>query len=178
MSYQGNRVYGYYNARCGLGPAYFVDYLKGNACRPSLEYYYKLYLDDGADAYTSTQITTDNSSYAGIVNTYSTSSDYTTFNTANLFTFNGIKNPSATIEGGITIPSTYYEIITLQTEPYNTNIIEGSVNYIDESSSLETSVPVLNVNVSVAKGIFEGYSKMTLYLDNTDPRYTRKVIIS
>jgi len=178
MSNQANRIYGYYNARCNLGPEYFIPYVKGYACRPPLEYYYKLYLDNGDHAYTSTSKTTSSGAYAGIVNTYSITPDYKTFITSNLFTFNGIKNPSGTIEPGVTIPSTYYEVAALQTEPFNINIIEGTVNYIDESSSLETSVPELNVNVTIAKGIFEGYTNMTIYLNNQDTRYIRKVVIS
>lgn len=178
MSNQANRIYGYYNARCNLGPEYFIPYLKGYACRPPLEYYYKLYLDTGDPAFTSSERTSPTGAYAGITNLYSTSKDYTTFNTDNLFTFNGLRNPSGTIEQGVTIPATYQETIILQVYPYETNTIEGVVNYIDNSSGFQTSIPILNTNVVIAKGIFEGYTNMTLYLDNQDSRATRKVVIS
>jgi len=177
MSNQANRIYGYYNARCNLGPEYFIPYLKGYACRPPLEYYYKLYLNSGDPAYTASERTSPTGAYAGIVNLYTTSKDYTTFNTDNLITFEGVRNPAGTIEPGVTIPATYHETMVLQVYPYETNIIEGTANYLDSASNLPTSIPLLNFNVTVAKGIFEGYTNLTLYLNNQGS-YTRKVVIS
>ena len=44
MSNQGNRVYSYYNSRCGLGPQYFVDYLRGDL-DPQKKKFYIIIID-------------------------------------------------------------------------------------------------------------------------------------
>lgn len=178
MSNQANRIYSYYNARCGLGPEYFIDYLKGTACRKPLELYYKLYLDNNqiTPTFSLTQIQTNNLSHAGMITLFGTNQDYTNF-TEDLFIFNGIRNPGKNITTGITIPPTYYETITIQSKPYETNIIEGVCNYVDTANTPETSIDFLEYNVTTATGIFKDYTKMSLYLNNTN-MYTRKIVIS
>ena len=178
MSRQDSRVYKHYNRTCGLGPAYFKKYLEGTACLPTLEYYYKLYEPDGTTpVYSLTQNSTNNGSYSGIATLFGTNKDYTQFNTNQLFTFLGTKNPSKTISAGVTIPSVYYEVIRLQVEPFSINDIEGVVKYLDESDNKETSVDKIELDITVAEGIFNGYTKMTIFINNNVPDHIRKVII-
>lgn len=176
---QANRIYNYYSQTCGLGPEYFKDYLIGTACRPPLEFYYKLYEQDGeTPVYSFTQHTTDNGLYSGIVTLFGTNKNYKTFNTNELFSFLGTKIPSKTIATGVNIPSVYHEVINLQVEPFDDNSIVGTSKYFDESTELETTKKIIEYSVTIATGIFNGYNKITLFTNNDDPQYTRKVVIS
>jgi len=193
MSNQANRVYSFYNATCGLGPEYFVDYLKGNVCpQRQMVLYYRLTVSpsDSTNNSSNTDFVTDPAGtgiYRGIENRFMVESDFVTYN-KNMLTFIGYrtpKNPAFNSNPTIQVPDLYNETININIEPYENNFIQASANYIDEGSGFETSVPYVDYTVSAASGVFAGFKNIRIifYNNGNPPGFTglgkvRKVIIT
>jgi len=191
MSNQANRVYSYYNAKCGLGPQYFIDYLQGNVC-PQKEFigYYRLSISptDSTDNDSQVNFVTDPSdpgTYRGISNRYMTESDYQTYN-KNILTIVGYRTPSNTsLPESIRVPSLYNETVSINVEPYGVNFIQATANYIDPGSGFETTLPFVDYKVSIATGIFANLTnfRIIFYNDGNPPGYSglgqvRKIVIT
>jgi hypothetical protein len=179
MSNQANRIYGFYNARCGLGPQYFVDYLQGNVCpQRKMVLYYRLTgsPNNANDNASRTKFVTDpsqNTVYRGISNRYMTESDFISYNT-NIITFVGSRTPeNQNLPEEQRVPDIYNETVNISVEPYETNYIQASANYLDTGSGFETERQFVNYGVTTASGIFKGFTniRINFYNNGNPPGY-------
>ncbi len=189
MSNQGNRVYSYYNSRCGLGPQYFIDYLKGDVCpQRKMILYYRLCVSetDSSDNASRTKFVTDpsdNTIYRGISNRYMTESDYKTYNT-NILTFVGSRTPpnSSIPLPATSVPPIYNETININIVPYDSNYIQATANYLDPGSGFETTIPYVDYKVTTASGVFSGFTNVRVEFfngnENDITQAVRKVTIT
>lgn len=171
MSNQGNRVYGFYNSRCGLGPQYFVDYLRGDVCpQRKMTLYYRLSVapDNSQDNASRTKFVTDPSAntYRGISNRYMTESDYTTYNT-NILSFIGYRTPKNTsLSSPVQVPDIYNETLNISIQPYEKNFIQAVADYLDTGTTFETTIPYVDYKVTTASGVFSGFTNVRVEFFN------------
>ncbi len=175
MSYQANRVYGFYNATCGLGPNYFIDYLRGDVCpQKKIVLYYRITVspEDDSDNASRTNFVTDPAidTYRGIENRYMTEKNFIDYNT-NIISFVGSRTPSnESLPSYAKVPPIYNETININIQPYETNYIQASANYLDTGSGFETTVPFVNYTVTAASGIFKGFTNLKIdFFNNGNP---------
>jgi hypothetical protein len=180
MSNQANRIYSYYSATCGLGPQYFVKYLQGDVCpQRKMVLYYRLTISptDISDNASRTTFVTDPSApdiYRGISNRYMTERNFIDYNT-NILTFVGSRTPknptlTPTLPPNLQVPDIYNETVNISIEPYESNYIQASANYLDDGSTFETTVSSVNYTVTAASGIFEGFTNVKIdYFNNGNP---------
>jgi hypothetical protein len=170
------RVYSFYNQTCGLGPSNFNNWLDGKVC-PSkkMTLYYRLSTEpvhDISSNSSNTNFVTDPSinTYRGISNRYMTNSDFTTYNT-NILTFIGYRTPSnELLIPEMRVPDMYNETISINIEPYQDNFIQATANYIDTGTGLATTNPFIDYKVSIATGIFNGFTNMRInFYNNGNP---------
>ena len=181
MSNQGNRIYGFYNSRCGLGPEYFIPYLRGEVCpQKKMVLYYRLTIDPNneTDNSSRTIFVTDPSAntYRGISNRYMVDSDYETYNT-NILTVSGYRTPkNETLPLEIQVPDIYNETFNISIPPYKTNYIQAVADYIDPGSGFETTIPYVNYTVTGASGVFSGFTNMRIdfYNKGNPPGYANQ----
>ena len=179
MSGNISRVYAYYNQSCGLGPQYFNNWVNGTIC-PSrkMTMYYRLSTEPGYDASgnaSSTDFVTVPvvNTYRGIENRYMTESDYQTYN-SNIITFIGYRTPAnPTLPSNMQVPDIYNETVSINMQPYNDNFIQATANYLDTGTGFATTVPFIDYKVSIASGIFSGFTNMRInfYNDGNPPGY-------
>ena len=172
MSNQDNRVFSYYNSRFGLGPQYFVDYLRGDLDpQKKIILYYRLTVSptDASDNATRTNFDTTPiiNTYRGISNRYMTESDYTTYN-KNILTFVGYRTPANnTIPYPATsVPPIYNETININIEPYDSNYIQATANYLDLGSGFATTISFVDYKVTTASGVFRGFTNVRVEFFN------------
>ena len=176
MSNQGARIYSYYNATCGLGPQYFVKYLQGDVCpQRKMVLYYRITVSptDISDNASRTKFDTTPSApdiYRGISNRYMTERNFIDYNT-NILTFVGSRTPkNPTLPSNLQVPDIYNETVNISIEPYESNYIQASANYLDDGSGFETTVSSVNYTVTAASGIFEGFTNVKIdFFNNGDP---------
>lgn len=181
MSNQANRVYSFYNSRCGLGPQYFVDYLRGDVCpQRKIVLYYRLTIspDNEGDNSSRTNFVTDPTAdtYRGISNRYMVDSNYITYNN-NLLTVSGYRTPRNTsLPLELQVPDIYNETFNISILPYETNYIQAVADYLDPGTSFETTIPYVNYKVTAASGVFSGFTNMRIdfYNNGNPPGYTNQ----
>lgn len=139
--------------------------------------YYRLSIepDDERSNSSETNFLTDPviNTYRGITNCYMTESNYETYN-KNILTFIGYRTPAnATLPPNIRVPDLYNETVSINVEPYNDNFIQATANYIDEGTGFATTVPFIDYKVSMASGIFNGFTniRVNFYNDGKPPGY-------
>lgn len=86
-------------------------------------------------------------------------------NTTDIITFEGIRTPG---DKSLNLPNLYNERVNIISKSYQENFIEGVANYIDPGLGFETEIESITYNVTTATGKFEGYTKITIYIDNTN----------
>lgn len=177
MSNQANRIYGYYNARCGLGPQYFVDYLQGNVCpQRKMLLYYRLDISPINENDNSSRTTFDTTPseptiYRGISNRFMTESNFLDYNT-NIITFVGSRTPKNTDLPAVNlqVPDIYNETISISIAPYDSNFIQATANYLDPGSGFETQRQFVDYGVTTASGVFKGFTNLRItFYNNGDP---------
>jgi len=175
MSHQGNRVYGFYNSQCGLGPEYFIPYLKGEVCpQKKIELYYRFSISPSDPTINAslTDFVTDPviGTYRGIANLYMTESDYVTYN-QNILSVVAYRTPKNTsLPANLQVPDIYNETYNINIPPYDQNYIQAVANYLDPGSSAQTEISSLNLGVTAAGGIFKGFTNMRIdYYNNGNP---------
>jgi len=138
--------------------------------------YYRLSIkpdDDRSNSSKTEFLTRIISTYRGLTNCYMTESDFQTYN-KNILTITGYRTPAnATVPSNIRVPDMYNETICINVEPYNDNFIQATANYIDTGTGFETMVPFIDYKVSIASGIFNGFTNMRInfYNDGNPPGY-------
>lgn len=148
-----------------------------SSCRPKIRMYYRTNIspeDPKVNASESRFVTVPEIDvYRGIQNRFMTKKDWTTY-TKNIITFVSMRTPGTTFTTDtqtLNIPNLYNETVSINVEPYDKNYIQGTANYVDNSTGFETTIPFVDYPVSSASGIFKGYKNIRIifYPPNTPP---------
>lgn len=163
MAGSGNRVYGFYNKTCSLGPQYFGDYLNGKVCpTKTMTLYYRLTVSntDPTPNRSSTDFVTIPviDTYRGVGNRYMVDSDFVTYNT-NIITFVGIRTPGNSIFD----KNMYNETVCINV---GSSFIQAVSNYVDNNNTFETITPSIEYAITGKTGIFTDYNKFVINFYN------------
>jgi hypothetical protein len=102
-----------------------------------------------------------------------TESDFISYNT-NIITFVGSRTPeNQNLPEEQRVPDIYNETVNISVEPYETNYIQASANYLDTGSGFETERQFVNYGVTTASGIFKGFTniRINFYNNGNPPGY-------
>jgi hypothetical protein len=162
MAGTGNRVYGFYNKTCGLGPQYFGDYLNGNVCpTKTMTLYYRLTVSPTNPELNKsiTNFVTDPVTYSGIENRYMVDSDFVTYNT-NIITFVGTRTPA---NPPIFDKNMYNDTVCITV---GSSFIQAVANYEDNNIGPEALVPYVDYHVTTTSGIFKNFNNIRINFYN------------
>jgi hypothetical protein len=164
MAGSGNRIYGFYNKSCGLGPEYFGDYLNGKVC-PSkkMTLYYRLTVSNtnSSPNRSVTNFVTDPviDTYRGIGNRYMVDSDFLTYN-QNIITFVSMRTPA---NPPVFDKNMYNETVCINV---GSSFIQAVANYVDNNNTFETLIPYVEYAITAKTGIFTDFNKLVINFYN------------
>ena len=163
MAGSGNRVYGFYNKTCGLGPQYFGDYLNGKVCpTKTMTLYYRLTVSptDASENASRTNFVTDPviDTFRGMGNRYMVESDFVTYN-QNIITFVGMRTPGNSVFNN----NMYNETVCISV---GSSFIQAIANYVDNNNTSETLTPSIEYAITTKTGIFTDFNKLVINFYN------------